>query len=292
MPVICCGNAVVGGAGKTTLALDLARHLGRCGLAVHILARGYRGSLAGPKRVLARHSAAEVGDEALLLAAAAPTWIGADRAATARAAVAAGAEVLVMDDGMQNPTLQKSFVFMVIDGAVGFGNQRVLPAGPLREPIESAVRRAHAAVLIGPDRRGVRALLPAALPVLSARLVAGPDAAKLAGRRVVAFAGIARPQKFFASLEETGAIVVARYGYADHYPYRPADITRLLTQAERLEALAVTTAKDAVRLPPAARARVFALPVALAWDDPGAFFGLLAPVLPVIGRNLPASTAP
>lgn len=290
VPVLCCGNATAGGAGKTTLALDLARHLRCAGFTVHILARGYRGSLAGPLRVAADHDATEVGDEALLLAAAAPTWIGADRAATARAAVAAGAEVLVMDDGMQNPTLQKSFSFIVIDGAVGFGNRRVLPAGPLREPIFRATQRAHAAVLIGPDRRGARALLPPTLPVLSAELVAGPEAKTLAGRSVVAFAGIARPEKFFASLEETGAILVARHSYADHHPYRPAEIARLFGQAERLGALPVTTAKDAARLPAAARARVFVLPIALAWDEPAALLRLLSPVLP--GARLALPTAP
>lgn len=290
VPVLCCGNVTVGGTGKTTLALDLARRLGRAGLAVHILARGYRGRLAGPLRVTAGHDATQVGDEALLLAAAAPTWIGADRAATARVAIAAGAQVLLMDDGLQNPTLHKSFAFMVIDGAVGFGNRRVLPAGPLREPIHVAAQRTHAAVLIGTDRQGARAVLPPTLPVLSARLVTGAEAKHLAGRRVVAFAGIARPGKFFASLEEAGAILVARHSYADHRPYRPAEIARLLDQAERLGALPVTTAKDAVRLPAAARARVFVLPIALVWDEPATLLRLLSPVFAAAGLKVPATT--
>ncbi len=284
VPVICCGNVTLGGAGKTTLALDLAQRLRHAGVAVHILARGYRGSLKGPLRVEAGHDAPEVGDEALLLAAAAPTWIGADRAATARAAMRAGAEALVMDDGMQNPTLEKSFAFIVIDGAVGFGNGRVLPAGPLREPVHAAARRAQAAVLIGPDRRDARALLPPALPVLTAELLPGPEAAILNGRRVLAFAGIARPEKFFASLEAVGAVPVARHPYADHHLYRPAEMARLFAEAERLEALPVTTAKDVVRLPAAARARVSVLSVSLAWDDPAALSALLSPLFPAMAR--------
>ena len=284
VPVICCGNVTLGGAGKTTLALDLAQHLERAGVAVHFLTRGYGGRLAGPLRVEDAHDAAAVGDEALLLAATAPTWIGADRAASARAAIKAGAEALVMDDGMQNPTLHKSFTFMIIDGEFGFGNGHVLPAGPLREPVQAAARRAQAAVLIGPDRHGARRLLAPALPLLTARLVPGPEAAMLSGRRVVAFAGIARPEKFFASLEEVRAVLVARHSYPDHHRYRPAEVARLIGEAERLDALPVTTAKDTVRLPAALRQRVSVLSVSLAWDDPAALSALLSPLFPTMSR--------
>lgn len=283
VPVLCCGNVTVGGAGKTTLALDLAGRLGRAGMEVHILARGYGGRLKGPVRVetgQGGHDAKAVGDEALLLAAAAPTWIGADRGETARAAAAAGAEVLVLDDGLQNPSLQKSFSFIVIDGVAGFGNRRVLPAGPLREPVAAAAERAGAAVLIGPDRSGARALLPPELPVLTARLMPGPEAAGLAGRRVLAFTGIARPAKFFSTLEEAGAVPAARRVFPDHHAFRPGEVERLLAEAARLGALPVTTAKDAVRLSPAERGRVTTLTVTLAWDKPAALAALLAPFLP------------
>ena len=151
VPVICCGNVTVGGAGKTTVALDLGARLAARGRAVHFLLRGYGGSVRGPHRVAAGDTAARVGDEALLLAEVAPTWIGADRAASARAAVAAGAQVLVMDDGLQNPGLHKDLSLLVVDGASGFGNGRVLPAGPLREPVAAGAARCQAAVLIGPD---------------------------------------------------------------------------------------------------------------------------------------------
>ena len=277
VPVLCVGNVTVGGAGKTTVALDLAARLRAAGCAAHVLLRGYGGAARGVRRVAPDDPAALVGDEAKLLAAVAPTWVGADRAATARAAVAAGAAALVMDDGLQNPTLAKDLSLLVIDGGFGFGNGRMLPAGPLREPVAAAALRCRAAVLIGADTHGALAALPPGLPVLRARLVPDPaDAAALRGRRVLAFAGIARPEKFFASLEEAGATVAARESFADHHPFAPAALRRLFDRAARLDALPVTTAKDAVRLPPEARARVAVLGIALEWDDPTALAALLA----------------
>ncbi|MDE2517533.1 MAG: tetraacyldisaccharide 4'-kinase, partial [Rhodospirillales bacterium] len=154
VPVFCCGNVTSGGAGKTTLALTLGAMLIARGVAVHFLLRGYGGTARGTRRVDAGDDVTEVGDEALLLAGLAPTWIGADRAASARAAIAAGAAALVMDDGLQNPGLAKTLSLLVIDGATGFGNGRVLPAGPLREPVAAGAARADAAVLIGADRSG------------------------------------------------------------------------------------------------------------------------------------------
>ncbi len=271
VPVICCGNAVVGGAGKTTLALDLARRLQARGVAVHLLTRGYGGRLRGVVRVdPAVHSAAQVGDEALLLAEAAPTWRGADRAAAATRAIAAGAQALVMDDGLQNPGLAKTLLFLVIDGGYGFGNGRVLPAGPLREPVRAAAKRVGAAVLIGPDEGGALARLPAFLPVLAARLVPAAEAASLAGRRVVAFAGIGRPEKFFAMLAASGAVVVQKIGFPDHHAFGAAELARLLGLAHDLDALAVTTRKDFVRIPQALRGEFRAVDVSLAWADPAA----------------------
>ncbi|HVZ06970.1 tetraacyldisaccharide 4'-kinase [Rhodopila sp.] len=275
VPVICCGNATVGGAGKTTLVLDLAQRLRRRGLDVHILLRGYGGGARGPRRVQPTDNAAMVGDEALLLAAVAPTWTGADRAASARAAVAAGAQVLLMDDGLQNPTLAKSVSLLVIDGASGFGNGRVLPAGPLREPVAAAAARSHAAILIGPDATGALARLPPSLPVLRASLVQDRAIAGLAGRRVLAFAGIARPEKFFAPLRAAGAILVEARPFPDHHPFAAAELDALTRDADRQDARLVTTPKDAVRLPSAFRSRVTVIGVGLAWDDAAAIEAIL-----------------
>lgn len=279
VPVLCCGNVTVGGAGKTTLVIDLARHFLRLGVAVHVLLRGYGGRVRGPHRVTPEDGPDLVGDEALLLAAVAPTWVGGDRATSARAAVAAGAELLLLDDGLQNPTLAKDLSLLVVDGGTGFGNGRVLPAGPLREPIATGAARCGAAVLIGPDRTGALGRLPPHLPVLRAHLVQDAAIEQLRGRRVLAFAGIAYPDKFFAPLAAAGAELVATRPFPDHHAYDAAELDRLLSEANRLAALPVTTPKDAVRLPASIRARVAVIGVGLAWEDPAARDRLLAPLL-------------
>ena len=275
VPVICCGNVTVGGAGKTTLALDLAYRLRARGVAVHILLRGYGGTARGPLRVAPDDPAALVGDEALLLAKVAPTWIGADRAASARAAIAAGAGFLLLDDGLQNPTLAKDLSLLVIDGASGFGNGHVLPAGPLREPVAACAARCQAAVLIGPDATGTIAHLPPGLTLLRAHLAPGPEVVSLIGKRVLAFAGIARPEKFFDGLAEAGVAVVARRPFPDHHPFTDRELRDLIETANRVEAIAVTTPKDAVRIPPASRAQIQTVGVGLAWEDAAAIERLL-----------------
>jgi tetraacyldisaccharide 4'-kinase len=275
VPVFCAGNATAGGAGKTTLALDLAQRLKARGLAVAFLTRGYGGRARAPMRVDPEQDAAVVGDEPLLLAALAPTFLAADRATAARMAVAEGAQALVMDDGLQNPTLAKDVSFLVVDGEAGFGNGRIVPAGPLREPMATAAARCRAAVLIGADRHGIARDLPTGLPVLRASLQPGPQAAALAGRNVLAFAGIGRPEKFFAMLESAGIIVTARRGFADHHRYTADELRAVLDASMRLGAIAVTTPKDAARLGPAERARVVVVGVRLVWDDARAIEALL-----------------
>jgi tetraacyldisaccharide 4'-kinase len=258
---------------------------------VHVLLRGYGGAVdggdrgmrlgadgglpRGAHRVAPGDPASLVGDEALLLAKVAPTWVGADRVASARAAVAAGAEVLLLDDGLQNPTLIKDLSLLVVDGGSGFGNGRVLPAGPLREPVLAGAVRCQAAVLIGADATGAAAQLPAGLPVLHARLEQGPEIADLVGRPVLAFAGIARPEKFFDGLAQGGVSVVARRPFPDHYAYTTREIQDVVETAARLGATAVTTPKDAVRLPPALLGQVRVVGVRLVWDDAVAIERLL-----------------
>jgi tetraacyldisaccharide 4'-kinase len=266
VPVICCGNASVGGAGKTTLVLELAQRLSDRG--VHCLLRGYGGSARGVRRVEPDDPATLVGDEALLLAQVAPTWIGADRAASARAAVRAGARVLLMDDGLQNPTLEKTTSLLVIDGRTGFGNGRVLPAGPLRETVGAAASRCQAAVLIGPDATQATMRLPPDLPVFRADLVQDKSVAALAGRAVVAFAGIAVPEKFFMPLRDAGATLVVARPFPDHHAYTARELSELLREACDRQAILVTTPKDAVRLPSAIRSQVTVVGVRLSWRDP------------------------
>ncbi|TWB73183.1 lipid-A-disaccharide kinase [Nitrospirillum amazonense] len=275
IPVICVGNLVAGGAGKTPLSQAVMRHLRARGVQAHYLSRGYGGRLKGPLRVdPARHGAADVGDEPLLLSRTAPAWISADRLAGARAARDGGAEAVVMDDGFQNPALAKDLSLLVVDGGAGFGNGRVIPAGPLREALGDGLARADAVVIVGADRTEARASVAAlapALPILAARLV--PDAAVaagLAGRPVLAFAGIGRPGKFFDTCVELGLTVAETAPFPDHYPYAEAEVTGLLERATTLGAIPLTTEKDWVRLPAAHQTAIKALPVMLAFDDPGA----------------------
>ncbi|WP_158048037.1 tetraacyldisaccharide 4'-kinase [Skermanella pratensis] len=277
VPVICVGNLVAGGAGKTPVALAVAAALGSRG--VHFLTRGYGGREKGPLLVdPAGHDAASVGDEALLLARARPTWVARDRVAGARSAAAAGAEIIVMDDGFQNARLGKDLSILVVDGGAGFGNGHTIPAGPLREPVDIGLARADAVVVLGRDTAGVAQRVGSRLPLLRARLTPDPAAARaLRGQRVVAFAGIGRPAKFFETLDDMGAHLVGRIAFADHHPYLPDEVMRLVEHAAGLGASLVTTAKDAVRLPPDARAMVRVVPVSVVWDDPSALDHLLAP---------------
>ena len=285
VPVICVGNLVAGGAGKTPLALAIADTLSGWGLAPHFLSRGYKGKLAGPVQVaLHLHDSSDVGDEALLLAERAPTWVARDRAAGALAAVADGARSLVLDDGFQNPALAYRLSLLVVDGATGFGNRRVIPAGPLRESVGRGLARASALVIMGEDETGIEeeAITFAAstgvhLPVFHAHLE--PDRAvaeSLRGQRLLAFAGIGRPAKFFETLERLGAHVVERLSFADHQPYGANEIHRLIEAAHRQHAHLITTAKDFVRLPEALRSRIRVLPVTLSWRGGSAFTRLLA----------------
>ncbi len=281
VPVVCIGNLTVGGAGKTPLAIAVARRLAAAGLAPQFLTRGYGGRLPGPLQVdLGRHDADDVGDEALLLAAHFPTWRSPDRVAGARAAVAAGAGALVMDDGFQNPYLAKDVSLLALDGAGGLGNGRLVPAGPLRERPQDGLARADAAVLVGEDAQGLRRWLAAAapgLPVLRARLEPEPSARQFRGVSVVAFAGIARPARFYRTLERIGARIVARFSYDDHHRYTPDELMQMADLADAAGALLVTTAKDYARLPDEARALVRVLAVSVVWADEAALDRVLAP---------------
>ncbi len=279
IPVICIGNLVAGGAGKTPTALAVERFLARQGIAVHFLSRGHGGRLKGPVPVdLDLHGPAHVGDESLLLAAVAPAWIARNRVQGARAAVAGGAQAIVMDDGFQNPGLAKDLSLLVIDGAYGFGNGRVHPAGPLREAPPDGLARADGVVLLQTGEPAVS--LPTwDVPTFQARLIPDDRALALRGRRVLAFAGIGRPARFFHTVRELGAVVEAMHAFPDHHKYKEDEVWALLERAQARDAVAVTTAKDAVRLPPGARDMVTVVDVTLMFDDAVGFDQLLNRVL-------------
>jgi tetraacyldisaccharide 4'-kinase len=275
VPVICVGNFTVGGAGKTPAALTIAALLAAMGERPAFLTRGYGGSLPGPLRVdPERHRAAEVGDEPLLLARAAPTIVSRNRPAGARLAVETGAGALVMDDGLQNPSLAKDLSLAVIDAATGVGNGLPLPAGPLRAPLDTQWPQVGAVIVVGDGEAG-EALAHEAerreKPVLRARIAPEPVAASgLRGRRVLAFAGIARPPKFFETLESCGATVERRHVFPDHHPYTAAEVKGLVAEAAAEGLTPVTTEKDRVRLEGLDGARtapILALPVRLVLAD-------------------------
>jgi tetraacyldisaccharide 4'-kinase len=277
VPVVCVGNFTAGGAGKTPTALAVARMLAAGGERPAFLSRGYGGRLTGPELVdPARHDSKDVGDEPLLLARAAPTVVARARVEGAAMAVAAGGGVIVMDDGFQNPSLTKDCSILVVDGQRGIGNGRVIPAGPLRAPFAAQLERADALVVIGTVSGAADVVTAASarnIPVFTARLV--PDAgfiAALGGGRVLAFAGIGDPKKFFWTLTGAGIAVAAVRSFPDHHRYSAAEAAALSRDADHDGLVLVTTEKDHVRLAGDERlaelaAHAHPLPVALAFDD-------------------------
>jgi tetraacyldisaccharide 4'-kinase len=287
-PVISVGNLTVGGSGKTPVAREILKHLRAMGIDAQGLSRGYGGSLTGPVRVDPEsHTAAEVGDEPLMLAGDAPIWIARDRAAGALAAVAAGARTLVLDDGHQNPVLKKALSLVVVDGETRddewpFGDGSVFPSGPMREPFAAGLARADAVVVLLPaDVEAIDPELAAlfgAKTVLVARLQ--PAGVALAGPQV-GFAGIAKPWKFERSLRAAGVMLADFAPFPDHAAFHERDLAFVAQRAALFGAGLVTTEKDWVRLPPAWRTRVAAWPVRARFEDEAALDALLrAAILP------------
>lgn len=270
VPVICVGNVTAGGGGKTPVAIAIGERLKAKGVNAFFLSRGYGGKSSGPLRVdTAKHGAREVGDEPLLLSRTLPTVIARDRLRGARMAVAQGASAIIMDDGFQNPAIAKTLSLLVIDGGIGMGNNRLMPAGPLRESLSSALKRADAVALLNPGTFA----LPSGITPLVAHSRA--DKPELKGRRVYAFCGLAWPEKFFATLEGLGAEIAGRAAFADHHFYTGDELAHIGHEAERLNAIPVTTAKDAVRLSPEARSRVTVVDIAVEFEKPDALDVLL-----------------
>jgi tetraacyldisaccharide 4'-kinase len=266
--VICVGNLTAGGSGKTPVALALGARLQARRDQVFFLTRGYGGSERGPVRVQSGSSAARMGDEALLLARCAPTIVARDRADGAAYAVAQGAKTIVMDDGHQNFSLAKDLSIVVVDGESGFGNGLMIPAGPLRESVAHGLARADAVIVMN---NGNPDLQNFGRPVLRAKLAVDGDSFR--GQRVFAFAGIGRPEKFLASLEEAGAIVTGTQFFSDHHAYRDGEVAALKARAG--DARLITTEKDLVRLDTKDREAIAVLPVRARFDDEPALDRLL-----------------
>ena len=280
VPIICVGNATLGGTGKTPVVAYLLKSMRRLGIQAHGLSRGYGGTEKGPTAVGPKHSAQDVGDEPILLSRHGPMWVAAGRDEGAMTAVSNGAKVIIMDDGHQNPSLVKTLSFLVVDAEVGFGNGCVFPAGPLRENLGAALERTDAIILMKPTpdyqiSDVLREQLKGQV-VIPAYLAPRIDAPK---GKLYAFAGIGRPAKFFDSLKRAGADVVETEGFADHYKYKDEDIESLFLIASEMEAGLITTEKDYVRLPKGYRKGVQIWPVSVVFEDELTLRRLLHPII-------------
>jgi tetraacyldisaccharide 4'-kinase len=305
LPVLCVGNFTLGGAGKTPAAIALARLVMAAGHRPFFLSRGYGGRLAGPVLLGADagpHSAREVGDEPLLLARVAPTVVARNRPAGAAMAASMGGDLVIMDDGLQNPSLAKDFSIAVVDGRRGIGNGRVFPAGPLRAPLSAQLERVDALLVVGAatasSGRAIEAARKRGLPVFQGELRPDPAAAAaLAGKPVLAFAGIADPDKFFATLEACAVPAAVRARFPDHHRYTQAEMAALLARADRERLVLVTTEKDLARMDGDAAATEFlararALPVTLTFAQPDAMANALRNALQRAAASAKRSAPP
>jgi tetraacyldisaccharide 4'-kinase len=276
IPVLCIGNINAGGTGKTPAALALMDVIKNHGLAKNpfFMSRGYGGGEIGPLLVDPQiHNAWHTGDEPLVLAKHAPTIIATKRAQGLLLAMHRQSDLVLMDDGLQNPHIKKDIKFVVINGEMGFGNGRLLPAGPLREPLTKGLKKADAFILIGVDKKNVRALLPPGKPLFTAGLQAQEN---ISPGRYLAFAGIGYPEKFFSFLRENQQVdLVETITYPDHYPYTEDDVFELQRKAAALDTVLLTTEKDYIRLPKLDGFAPQILRVKLQWDDEPALAAFL-----------------
>ena len=279
VPVLCIGNLVSGGAGKTPIALSIGQKL-NAKHNISFLTRGYGGIEAGPIEVNPdEHSSYEVGDEALILSEVGPTWVSRNRIAGAIAAKNAGFEIVIMDDGFQHTSLVKTLSFVIIDGPYGFGNGRLIPAGPLREPIYSGLKRADVIVLVGEVNPSIIELLPNNKPLLRASLVPAEMGTQLSNNNVIGFAGIGRPTKFLETLEKMGLNIIDFVAFPDHYRFRESEIRELYEKATEVDAILVTTFKDMKRVPKSVAHLCQPIGITVVWEDDNEIQQLLDSVI-------------
>ena len=255
-PVICIGNIVVGGAGKTPVAIKIGELLKFAGYNPHFISKGYAGVIKKSTLVEAWHSPKSVGDEPLLLSQIAPTWIGKDRNSSIKLAKKKGADCIIMDDGFQNPTIHKDFSIVVINASQEFGNKRVMPAGPLRESIARGLSRTNLIIVIGEIKNSLQKNIPDHIPVIQAKFKINNENKIFKGQKITAFAGIAYPEKFFTSLGEQGAKIIKEITYPDHHIYSENDLLSLAEIANKNQSILVSTEKDFVRVPKSYRSLV------------------------------------
>ncbi len=279
LPVICVGNIVVGGAGKTPVSLKIGNLLTKAGYKPHFISKGYAGLINKSTLVQSWHSATSVGDESILLSEVAPTWIGTDRINSSKLAKKDGADCLIMDDGFQNPTIQKDFSIIVINAAQEFGNKRVIPSGPLRESINRGLSRTNLIIVVGEISNELKQIIPKNIPTIESKFQIKKENKNFKGQNITAFAGIAYPEKFFQSVKEQGGIIVKQITYPDHYIYTENDLLTLAETANKTKSILVSTQKDNIRIPKPYRSLVNTLEGEIVFENEDFFIEILTNVI-------------
>jgi len=279
LPVICIGNIVVGGAGKTPVSLKIGKMLIKAGYKPHFISKGYAGIIKTSTLVESWHSPTSVGDESILLSKVAPTWIGKNRNKSGEYAKMQGGDCLIMDDGFQNPRIYKDFSIIVINASQEFGNKRVMPSGPLRESIKMGLTRTNLVVIIGDTADDLKKLIPNHIPIMSAKFIINKENKIFKGQKITAFAGIAYPEKFFTSLAEQGAQIVKEVIYPDHHIYLENDLLNLAEIANKTQSILVSTQKDFVRIPKSYRSLVNTLEGEIVFDNEELLLKILSNVV-------------
>lgn len=276
-PVICIGNLTAGGSGKTPVAISLAAIIQELGYTPFFVSRGYGGKLKNIIVDNKKHTAAETGDEPLLLSYQAPVVVNADRYAAAKKAISAGADLILMDDGFQNPGLYKDFSFLVFDGSFGYGNKRGIPSGPLRETLKSGLKRAQAIIILGEDKHNLAQEF-SYMPVFKGKVVASPISGS-SKKNVIAFAGIGRPEKFYNSMKEEGFTLLKTIDYPDHHQYSEEELEYLINEAQKHQADLYTTTKDFVKISPHLQKNFNTLEISIQWENPNGLKEMLKNLL-------------
>ena len=279
IPLICIGNLVVGGAGKTPVCIRIGNLLIKSGYKPNFISKGYAGLIKESTLVENWHSPASVGDESLLLSEVAPTWVGENRTRSSFLAYKKGADCLIMDDGFQNPSIEKNFSIIVINGEQEFGNKRVIPSGPLRESIIKGLSRTNLVIVIGDMSEDLRNNIPAEIPVFNAKFNINENNEIFKGKDITAFAGIAFPEKFFSSLKQQGAKIVKEITYPDHHIYNENDLLSLAENANKKKSILVTTRKDFIRIPKSYRPIVNTLDGEIIFENEDLLIEILSNVI-------------
>ena len=279
LPIICVGNVVVGGAGKTPVALKIGKLLIQAGYNPHFISRGYSGNIKTSTLVKSWHSPQSVGDESVLLSEVAPTWIGSNRIESSKLAKKNGSDCLIMDDGFQNPNIQKDFSIIVINSAQEFGNKRVMPSGPLRESIKRGLSRTNLVIVIGDASEDLKKIIPSYIPIFEAKFEIKKENKIFKGQNITAFAGIAYPEKFFKSLKEQGGNIVKEIIYPDHYIYSENDLLSLAEIANKTKSILVSTKKDYVRIPKTYRSLINTLEGEIIFEKESLFKEIISNVI-------------